>query len=61
MFPFEKRIVDFVGGIMATKEIFLNAILEKIEKDFLTIENFIKEKLHLNSNDLQKLQDLYLE
>lgn len=61
MLCLRKRIVDFVGGIMATKEIFLNAILEKIEKDFLTIENFIKEKLHLNSNDLQKLQDLYLE
>lgn len=55
-----KRITKFVTGIMATKEMFLNAVFDKIERDFHSIDNYLKQKLLLTNDDILKLRSMYL-
>ena len=55
-----KRITNFLTGIMSTKEMFINAVFDKIERDYKTIENFLYQRLNLKLNDILKLQNLFL-
>ena len=45
---------------MATKEMYLNAVYEKIEKDFKTVDAYLKEKIRLTAEEIKKLKDMYL-
>ena len=55
-----KRITRFITGIMQTKEIFINAVYERIEKEYHTVENYLKEKLKLTIDEITRLKELYL-
>ena len=55
-----KKITNFISGIMATKEMYLNAVYEKIEKDFKTVDAYLKEKIRLTAEEIKKLKDMYL-
>ena len=55
-----KKITEFLSGIMATKEIYIKSVFDKIESDFNNINNYLMEKIKLTTDEIKRLKELYL-